>query len=173
MKKAQSSVRQHISEGNNNRNSFYIALNPGDSVYQYMDGSFLPDSQQPIPSDTSIYSSHVSTRFKNVVIGKNGKAQAYDPKNGSLVNTDKKLPELYNKKEKCCGCSACYAICPIRNILPNKGIDSVGKFGERYILPHGAIYMEEDEEGFEYPVVDASLCIRCYKCMEVCPLKDI
>ena len=58
------------------------------------------------------------------------------------------IPVLYNKKEECCGCSACYAICP-----------------------KSAISMVEDEEGFEYPVIDENLCIRCNRCLQVCSFK--
>ena len=58
------------------------------------------------------------------------------------------IPVLFENKESCCGCTACYAICPMR-----------------------AITMEEDEEGFDYPVIDKELCIRCYKCIKVCPIK--
>ncbi len=60
----------------------------------------------------------------------------------------KELPILYGKKEECCGCTACYAICPKK-----------------------AIHMVEDEEGFEYPRIDESICIRCYKCVNVCSFK--
>lgn len=60
----------------------------------------------------------------------------------------KELPILFNRKEECCGCTACYAICP-----------------------KVAISMVEDEEGFEYPKLDESKCIRCYKCLKVCPFK--
>ena len=60
----------------------------------------------------------------------------------------KKLPVLYNRKEECCGCTACYAICPKE-----------------------AIDMVEDEEGFEYPLIDADECVRCYKCIKACPIK--
>lgn len=31
--------------------------------------------------------------------------------------------------------------------------------------------MNEDEEGFEYPVIDESRCVRCYQCIKVCPFK--
>lgn len=65
------------------------------------------------------------------------------------VKNIKKLPELYEMKENCCGCTACYAICP-----------------------SGAISMEPDEEGFLYPVIDASKCIRCYICLKVCSFKE-
>lgn len=58
------------------------------------------------------------------------------------------IPTLYNRKAECCGCATCYAICP-----------------------KGAISMIEDEEGFEYPVIDTNKCIRCYKCIHHCPLK--
>lgn len=59
-----------------------------------------------------------------------------------------KLPLLFEKKENCCGCSACYSICP-----------------------KNAISMKEDIEGFLYPIVDESLCIKCYKCISVCAFK--
>lgn len=61
---------------------------------------------------------------------------------------DKQIPVLYKRKEECCGCAACYAICP-----------------------KAAIAMVEDGEGFAYPVIDGDRCIRCSRCMEVCPLK--
>lgn len=60
----------------------------------------------------------------------------------------REMPVLYSRKEECCGCTACYAICP-----------------------RDAIRMVEDEEGFEYPQVNAEVCIRCYRCLEVCPIK--
>lgn len=59
------------------------------------------------------------------------------------------LPKLYQKKEECCGCSACMAICP-----------------------EEAIAMVVDEEGFEYPQVDEQKCIKCYQCLSVCPFKN-
>ena len=58
------------------------------------------------------------------------------------------LPVLYEKKEVCCGCSACYAICPA-----------------------SAIYMEKDEEGFLYPKINEMKCKYCYICLKVCPFK--
>lgn len=60
--------------------------------------------------------------------------------------------DLYRHREACCGCSACKAVC------------SVGV---------GAIVMVPDEEGFLYPVVDEALCIRCCRCILVCPFKKI
>ena len=47
----------------------------------------------------------------------------------------KEVPVLYKRKEECCGCTACYAICPKE-----------------------AISMVEDEEGFEYPKIDENKC---------------
>ena len=44
---------------------------------------------------------------------------------------EREIPILYKRKEECCGCTACYAICPKE-----------------------AISMVEDEEGFEYPQID-------------------
>ena len=60
----------------------------------------------------------------------------------------RELPILYKRKEECCGCTACYAICL-----------------------QEAISMVEDEESFEYPQIDESKCIRCYQCIKVCPIK--
>lgn len=62
----------------------------------------------------------------------------------------KSYPVIYSRKEECCGCTACYAICP-----------------------RGAIYMKEDEEGFEYPYIREDKCIKCYMCLEVCPMKIV
>lgn len=59
------------------------------------------------------------------------------------------FPTLFNKKNECCGCGACYAICPQR-----------------------AIIMEEDNEGFQYPIINVEKCIKCLMCMKVCPLKE-
>ena len=55
---------------------------------------------------------------------------------------------LFVHKEECCGCSACEAICPT-----------------------GAIRMSLDEDGFYYPKLDESICIRCRKCLKVCVFK--
>lgn len=51
------------------------------------------------------------------------------------------------KKENCCGCSACANICPT-----------------------GAIEMLEDEKGFKYPKVNIEKCINCKLCEKVCPI---
>lgn len=60
----------------------------------------------------------------------------------------KEIPILFTRKEECCGCSACYSVCP-----------------------KNAITMQADQEGFNYPKLDESKCIRCYKCICVCPIK--
>ena len=54
---------------------------------------------------------------------------------------DKKI-----KKNECCGCSACNNICPLE-----------------------CITMKSDLEGFWYPEVDYAKCIKCQKCIKVCP----
>lgn len=52
-----------------------------------------------------------------------------------------------NKKE-CCGCTACLHVCPV-----------------------GCISMQEDSEGFLYPVVEKNQCIQCHQCENVCPVQ--
>ena len=59
------------------------------------------------------------------------------------------VPILFQSKEECCGCTACYAICP-----------------------QNAISMVEDKEGFEYPQIDSAICVRCGLCTRVCPIKN-
>ena len=61
----------------------------------------------------------------------------------------KKIPALYIKKDECCGCAACYAVCP-----------------------REAICMIEDDEGFLYPKINSEKCVRCYMCLKVCPFKE-
>ena len=56
---------------------------------------------------------------------------------------------LFEKKEDCCGCYACYSICP-----------------------KNAIKFITDEEGFEYPFIDKTLCIHCAACLRVCPIRN-
>jgi len=50
-------------------------------------------------------------------------------------------------KNDCCGCTACLASCPV-----------------------SCISMEADQEGFEYPFVEQEKCVRCEKCLKVCPV---
>ena len=57
--------------------------------------------------------------------------------------------DAFFRKEECCGCAACFAICP-----------------------KVAISMMEDEEGFEYPKIDESKCVSCFQCVRVCPIKQ-
>lgn len=64
------------------------------------------------------------------------------------MDSNKNLPNLCDDKKACCGCTACYSVCPV-----------------------GAISMEEDSEGFLYPKVDEEKCIKCHKCESVCAFK--
>ena len=50
-------------------------------------------------------------------------------------------------KKLCCGCNACVQRCPKK-----------------------CISVQEDEEGFLYPLVDLSMCIDCGLCEKVCPV---
>lgn len=64
------------------------------------------------------------------------------------METRKEIPVLYSCKDECCGCTACFAICP-----------------------RHAIVMVVDADGFEYPKIDKNKCISCNKCMKTCPMK--
>lgn len=50
-------------------------------------------------------------------------------------------------KKDCCGCSACFNICPKK-----------------------AISMISDDEGFLYPSIDIKECVECGACERVCPI---
>lgn len=52
------------------------------------------------------------------------------------------------EKTKCCGCQACEQRCPKH-----------------------CISMEQDAEGFFYPVVNVDLCVNCGICEKVCPIQ--
>ena len=54
--------------------------------------------------------------------------------------------EIKDKKD-CCGCYACYNICPKQ-----------------------CITMKVDEEGFWYPVIEQNKCINCNLCEKICPV---
>ena len=58
------------------------------------------------------------------------------------------IPVLFEQKEDCCGCGACFSICPA-----------------------GAISMKEDSEGFDYPQIDPDLCVGCLRCLSACPMR--
>lgn len=162
-------------------------IGTGKILYQYKDGSYLPDSSQPIPGIQGRYTPHESTRYINVTMGENGHPMLQKCTEGEykLIECDKELPELYKQRDHCCGCTACYAICPMSGPGREKSF-LMGKEEEpRYMeflitADHwliekreftGAITMFPDEEGFLYPVIDASICIRCYKCVSVCEFK--
>ncbi|MGH4038739.1 MAG: Coenzyme F420 hydrogenase/dehydrogenase, beta subunit C-terminal domain [Sphaerochaeta sp.] len=50
-------------------------------------------------------------------------------------------------KSKCCGCTACYSVCPKK-----------------------CITMKPDFEGFLYPEVNLESCVDCHACEKVCPM---
>lgn len=54
------------------------------------------------------------------------------------------LPDV----QLCCGCMACFSICPKK-----------------------AISLVEDNRGFEYPCIDIDKCVHCHMCERVCPIK--
>lgn len=61
---------------------------------------------------------------------------------------EKKIPDLIPIETACCGCGICSVICPSK-----------------------AIKMNENEEGFLYPIINFQLCIGCLLCIENCRFK--
>ena len=154
--------------------SDYISIKNeiGEKIFQFEDGTYLPDSSQPLPINSKRYTPHESIRYINIV-GDLGSREA--------------LPKLYEHRENCCGCTACYAICPMSGTNRSKTAIRTNENGEplvfEFLTPgtgglrltyehSGAITMLPDEEGFLYPVIDAGICVRCYKCVSVCAFKD-
>lgn len=63
------------------------------------------------------------------------------------MNTERII--LYENKKDCCGCGACYNVCPRK-----------------------AISMVADEHGYVYPVIDEEKCVKCGLCKKVCHYQD-
>lgn len=65
-----------------------------------------------------------------------------------MLMNEKEIPVLYKNKTECCSCSACFSSCPTSSIM-----------------------MEEDIEGFLYPIINENSCVKCNLCLKVCPVK--
>lgn len=61
---------------------------------------------------------------------------------------EKNSPDLCNTKEECCGCGICIELCPEK-----------------------AITLQEDSEGFLYPLINEEYCIMCGLCVKNCIFK--
>lgn len=72
----------------------------------------------------------------------------YSTTDNGIMSKKNHLPILFNTNESCCGCTACYAVCPVN-----------------------AISMREDEEGFLYPFISSDSCLGCQKCVYICAFK--
>jgi coenzyme F420-reducing hydrogenase beta subunit len=59
------------------------------------------------------------------------------------------MDNVLKNKDKCTGCTACYATCYKK-----------------------AIKMQKDALGFYYPIIDEDLCSNCGVCVKVCPITD-
>lgn len=59
------------------------------------------------------------------------------------------MKSVFDKKNNCCGCTAC-----------------------KYICPADAIEMMPDREGFLYPEINQELCIDCGLCRKVCAFQN-
>ena len=146
-------------------------------IYQDIVGNYLSDGLQPMNKLSINEKEHNSTRYIHVYIGKNGVAMI-NTLDGNMIECARQLPQLYQNREDCCGCGACYAVCPQsgpNNAVRENDRTDIIKYTFatkcKEFKTEGAITMLPDEEGFYYPVVDAVKCVRCYKCMDVCCMK--
>lgn len=139
-----------------------------DIFFQDINGIQLLPSNQLCKNFEGTYSPHDEGRFINVL---NNADYYYLNINDreSIRKTSKKLPLLYSKRTECCGCTACFSVCSRSGQNDNAKFDRKQSINGHRLT--GAITMLPDEEGFLYPVIDAEICIRCYKCIQVCPLK--
>ena len=60
-----------------------------------------------------------------------------------------KIKEMLADKKSCIGCGNCSIICGT-----------------------GACVLEQDEEGYWYPIINNDLCVRCKACTNVCPVMN-
>ena len=88
-------------------------------------------------------------KLRNVLTGTTGAKPAPKPYVHPWLTQDPGNPTIVDqmKREHCCGCGSCMNACP-----------------------KGAITMEEDFEGFLFPVVDHDACIDCGACVKRCPI---
>lgn len=61
------------------------------------------------------------------------------------VKKEKVIGTIASVGNKCTGCSVCAYICPTK-----------------------AITMQVNDEGFQYPVIDNEICVKCSKCLRFC-----
>ena len=65
------------------------------------------------------------------------------------MNDNSIVPVLFSNKKDCCGCGACFIVCPVK-----------------------AIIMNEDERGFVYPIIDVNKCVSCKRCIKICVFRN-
>lgn len=150
-------------------------------LFQDIHGRILADGCQMYPEQYQNYDFHKESRFIYVLNNHDYFYKNINDKD-TLVRIEKPLPVLYHQKDECCGCGACYSVCPRtdqKNVIRNDESGKTLQFmyqqtrkGKVALYPHtGAITMLPDEDGFLYPVIDAQICIRCYRCLSVCDFK--
>lgn len=63
--------------------------------------------------------------------------------------SETKKPFILNEnREACRDCMTCITICP-----------------------KSAIYLMDDDDGYEYPMVNKKVCTRCNMCKKACPVQ--
>lgn len=145
-----------------------IHSNKGMSIMESIKNSIVStevDLNNAVRANPSIEHSAAFSQYRTEFFQRMHKCEDFDYIVNSLVQkkaavgVKQKISRLFKKrnvgevidekKKKCCGCTACYALCPVQ-----------------------AIEMIEDEEGFEYPNIDKGKCLDCSKCINVCPVKS-
>ena len=108
-------------------------------------GNHLIDDTRKIPLDLKeLEIDYLSVEEKRAKMGDYAKEFLNQSLCGTKEKDDRNYFEI-NDIFRCCGCGTCKDACPVN-----------------------AITMEEDKEGFPYPVIDEKKCIQCGKCRKVC-----
>jgi len=114
-----------------------------------LDNLLDPIDYRKVNKLIDIYSEKSRIFLKNAIGFSNFSKERQD----SLMNSfgGKSIDNFFQSTDKtlCCGCRACEQICP-----------------------ENAIHMEQDKEGFSYPVIDKKRCINCGLCVKACPINN-
>ena len=124
------------------RNLFFLSMKSG--IRNAINGILTPNLFQKVRNKIYRFAYKIFHAIKNKFCCiKNTLSQKF-----KFERKGTKAPVIFNSKSDCCGCYACFNICP-----------------------KGAISMHEDVEGFYYPAINKELCVGCNRCISICPVR--